>query len=87
MKTSGIQKSINSLLPDIALFLVWPENKAVQFSLISLSLKYHNVTAVKIIHRSACDGKACIGLTSIIWKCECAEMKQMWDGGNALEGI
>lgn len=40
----------------------------------------------KIINQSACDGKACIDLTSIIWKCGCGEMKQMWDGGNALEG-
>lgn len=40
----------------------------------------------KIIHQSAGDGKACIDLTSIIWKGGCGEMKQMWDGGNSLEG-
>lgn len=41
----------------------------------------------KIILQSACDGKVCTDLISIIWKYGCVEMKQMWDGGNALEGI
>lgn len=71
-------------------FLVCYENKAVHsFTHIPIpeiwETQYHSC-AKEFLSLSVMESPYRL-LTSIIWKCGWAEMKQVWDGGNALTGI